>query len=295
MDYDFKSSEDIAFYPAPNDFPVEHISEVPPQYQVDLAAEKTSKPLVLIVEDNPDIRTFIQMSLNPFYQIEEAENGVLGLEKAQQLIPDLIISDVIMPEMDGLELCKHIKTIESTCHIPLILLTARSSQLYQIEGYETGADDYVTKPFNMTLLLTRVKNLLENRERIQRRFEKNFTQNTGFEVKPTELNITHLDKIFLEKCIELVEKHLEDSNYSVEQMSSALFMSRMQVYRKLKALTGDTPNHFIRTIRLKRAAQLLEKGYTVAETTYKVGFQDLKYFRECFKKQFGVNPSEFAK
>ena len=295
VNYDFKSSEDITFYPAPNDFPVEHISEVPPQYKTDLAAEKTSKPLVLIVEDNPDIRTFIQMSLHPFYQIEEAENGLLGLEKAQQLIPDLIISDVIMPEMDGLELCKHIKTIESTCHIPLILLTARSSQLYQIEGYEIGADDYVTKPFNMTLLLTRVKNLLENRERIQRRFEKNFIQNTGFEVKPTELNITHLDKIFLEKCIELVEKHLEDSDYSVEQMSGALFMSRMQVYRKLKALTGDSPNHFIRTIRLKRAAQLLEKGYTVAETTYKVGFQDLKYFRECFKKQFGVNPSEFVK
>ncbi len=288
INHDYQSSENIALYPMLEE-------SAPPQYEAVQNGEKSDNPLVLIVEDNPDIRVFIKQNLERFYQIEEAENGKIGLEKAQQLIPDLIISDVIMPEMDGLDMCNHIKNTEATCHIPIILLTARSSQIYQIEGYETGADDYVTKPFNMSLLFTRIKNLLENRERIQRRFEKNFNQNTTFEVKPSELNITHLDKDFIEKCIELVEQNIGESDYSVEQLSHSLLMSRMQVYRKMKALTGETPNHFIRTIRLKRAAQLLEKGYSVAEATYKVGFQDLKYFRECFKKQFGMNPKEFSR
>lgn len=289
---DYKSSEDIAFY---TPFDAATLVAAPPQYQPIGEYEKTDKPLVLIIEDNPDIRVFIKMNLSPYYQIEEAENGKIGLEKAEQLIPDLIISDVIMPKMDGLELSRILKNTESTAHIPIIILTARTSQLYQIEGYESGADDYVTKPFNMALILTRVKNLLDNRARIQKRFEQGFTNNTFLEVEPTELNITHLDKIFIEKCIEQVEKHIEDSTYSVEELSQALLMSQIQVYRKIKALTGDTPLHFIRSIRMKRAAQLLEKGYSVAETTYKVGFQDLKYFRKCFKEQFGMNPKAFSK
>lgn len=311
INHAYKSSEDIGEYDAAHvgEFMEENAAKnggevlnntdvdpiTPPQYLATENDETPAKQQLLVVEDNPDIRKFIKLYLSHLYDIEEAENGKEGLEKAKKMIPDLIISDILMPEIDGLEMCKILKNNESTAHIPIILLTARSSQLYQIEGYETGADDYVTKPFNTTLLISRIKNLLENRERIQNKFNKGFSQNPTFDVKPSDLNMTHLDKRFLEKCIELVERHMEDSDYSVEQMSTALLMSRMQVYRKIKALTGDTPNHFVRTIRLKRAAQFLEKGFSVSETTYKVGFQDLKYFRECFKTQFGVNPSDFVK
>jgi YesN/AraC family two-component response regulator len=199
-----------------------------------------------------------------------------------------------MPEMDGFELCRRVKHEEATAHIPVILLSARSSQMYQVEGYDTGADDYISKPFSIDLMQARIRNLLNNRERIQRHFDQEFARKHEVDISPAELSINHLDKQFLEKCIALVEKHIENPDYSVEQMSHELLVSRMQLYRKVKAITGESPNHFIRTIRVKRAAQLLEKGYSVAETTYKVGFQDLKYFRECFKKQFGMNPSEFV-
>ena len=255
---------------------------------------QSDNPLVLVVEDNADIRTYIRRSLYPDYEVIEAENGQEGLEKTRKLIPDIIISDVIMPELDGFELCRTVKQEEATAHIPVILLSARSSQMYQVEGYDTGADDYIAKPFSIDLLQARIRNLLNNRERIQRHFDQEFVRKHEVDISPAELSINHLDKQFLEKCIALVEKHIEDPDYSVEQMSHELLVSRMQLYRKIKAITGESPNHFIRTIRVKRAAQLLEKGYSVAETTYKVGFQDLKYFRECFKKQFGMNPSEFV-
>lgn len=255
---------------------------------------QSDKSLVLVVEDNADIRTYIRRSLYPEYEVIEAENGQEGLEKTRKYIPDIIISDVIMPEMDGFELCRTAKQEEATAHIPIILLSARSSQMYQVEGYDTGADDYIAKPFSIDLMQARIRNLLNNRERIQRHFDQEFARKHEVDISPAELSINHLDKQFLEKCIALVEKHIEDPDYSVEQMSHELLVSRMQLYRKVKAITGESPNHFIRTIRVKRAAQLLEKGYSVAETTYKVGFQDLKYFRECFKKQFGMNPSEFV-
>ncbi|MDX2067147.1 MAG: two-component regulator propeller domain-containing protein [Haliscomenobacter sp.] len=255
---------------------------------------QSDNPLVLVVEDNADIRTYIRRSLHPDYEVIEAENGQEGLEKTRKYIPDIIISDVIMPEMDGFELCRTVKQEEATAHIPVILLSARSSQMYQVEGYDTGADDYISKPFSIDLMQARIRNLLNNRERIQRHFDQEFARKHEVDISPAELSINHLDKQFLEKCIALVEKHIENPDYSVEQMSHELLVSRMQLYRKIKAITGESPNHFIRTIRVKRAAQLLEKGYSVAETTYKVGFQDLKYFRECFKKQFGMNPSEFV-
>lgn len=258
------------------------------------AIEKADKPVLLVVEDNADIRRFVQHNLGATYTIIEAENGTEGWEKTQKYIPDIILSDVVMPEMDGFELCRKVKNKESTAHIPVILLSARSSQMYLTEGFDTGADDYMPKPFSVELLQVRIRNLLGNRERLQKHFDQHFTSKPSIELSPAELDITHLDKQFLDKCIALIEKNMDDPEYSVEQMSQELFVSRMQFYRKIKALTGDSPSGFIRTIRLKRAAQLLEKGYSVAEATYQVGFQDLRYFREHFKKQFGVNPSEFA-
>jgi DNA-binding response OmpR family regulator len=258
------------------------------------AIEHADKPVLLVVEDNADIRRFVHHNLGTTYAIIEAENGAEGWEKTQKYIPDIILSDVVMPEMDGFELCRKVKNQESTAHIPVILLSARSSQMYLAEGFDTGADDYMPKPFSVELLQVRIRNLLGNRERLQKHLNQHLTHKPNVELAPAELDITHLDKQFLDKCIALIEKNMDDPEYSVEQMSHELFVSRMQFYRKIKALTGDAPSGFIRTIRLKRAAQLLEKGYSVAEATYQVGFQDLRYFREHFKKQFGVNPSEFA-
>jgi DNA-binding response OmpR family regulator/nitrogen-specific signal transduction histidine kinase len=252
------------------------------------AVQEKENPLILVVDDHEDIRTYIRVRLQNHYLVEEAAGGREAWEKTHQQVPDLVISDILMPDWDGLQLCRQIKNDPLTSHIPVILLTAKGNTSTQIDGLEAGADAYIAKPFDPELLLARVRNLLQAQERLQKHFRQ------GAPVTLKELDISHLDQQFLEKCIEFVERHLADPEYSVEQLGKTLFMSRMQLYRKIKALTGESPNHFIRTIRLSRAAQLLEKGYSVAEVTYQVGFQDLKYFRESFRKQFGVNPSEFG-
>ncbi len=251
--------------------------------------EARDLPLVLIVDDHADIRNYIRIRLQPGYQVEEAGGGIEGWLKTHEQLPDLVISDILMPDLNGLDLCRRIKSDPLTSHIPVILLTAKGNTSTQIDGLEAGADAYIAKPFDPELLLARMRNLLQAHERLQKHFQQG-----GVQVTLKELNISHLDQQFLEKCMDIIERHLADPEYSVEQLGKAMFMSRMQLYRKIKALTGDSPNHFIRALRLNRAAQLLEKGFSVAEVTYQVGFQDLKYFRESFRKQFGVNPSEFG-
>lgn len=286
INFNYKDTEDSSHYQVPT---------TAPQYQIAIEEEENiDHPLILVVEDNADIRAYIHSNLDKEFTVKEAENGRIAWELAQNLLPNLIISDIIMPEMDGLELCKNIKTDERTSHIPVILLTARSSQIYEIEGFETGTDAYLTKPFNTKLLLTRVRTMLKNNERIQKHYAKNFQNIPNTESQNLSTGMRKLDRQFLERCIMLVERHIDNSDYSIDQMGQALSISRMQLYRKLKALTGETPTQFIRTIRLKRAAQLISEGFSIQEATYKVGFQDLKYFRECFKKQFGVNPKEYS-
>ncbi|MEO0897478.1 MAG: response regulator, partial [Bacteroidota bacterium] len=244
----------------------------------------------LIVEDNPDIRIYLSQSLSPHYTIQEAPDGKQALAMAKENPPDLIISDIAMPEMNGLDFCKAIKTTLETSHIPVILLTARTSLIFKINGFETGADDYVTKPFQMSLLEVRIKNLLQTRANLRARFSEG-----GYELTPSQIAVGSLDEKFLKEVILLVEKHMDNPEFNVEYLGNEMGMSRMQLYRKIKALTGESPLQAIRSIRLKRAAQLLKsKQFTVAEVTYQVGFQDLKYFRERFKKEYGVSPSEFA-
>jgi signal transduction histidine kinase/ligand-binding sensor domain-containing protein/DNA-binding response OmpR family regulator len=287
IDFNYKSSEDIANYAVPDDSTKSDSKEA-------IFADRQDKSTILIVEDNPDIRAFLQLSLQKEFHVEVAENGERAWELAKEILPDLIISDIIMPKMNGLDFCRLIKAEQNTCHIPVILLTARSSNLYQMEGYDTGADAYITKPFNMNVVNSRIHNILKNRERIQVYYQKTFASQAISETQEPVFEMQELDRKFLERCVYFVEKHLEDSEYSIEDMSKALLMSRMQLYRKIKALTGDTPNHFIRTIRLKHAAAMIIQGHTIQEATYRTGFQDLKYFRECFKKMFGMNPSDFA-
>ncbi len=284
----FRHSEHASYFLLPEDAgpsgavageEVSSTSSINPEHQ----------PLILLVEDNPDIRTYVREQLLDTYRVIEAADGVKGLEMAKRESPDLIISDIAMPKMDGIELCRRVKTDIETSHMPVILLTARTSLIYKIDGLETGADDYITKPFNMTLLKLRVRNLIKSREQLRDRFGK------SMELNPSAVVVTSLDETFLKKVIASVEAHVDDPAFSVEQLADDLAMSRMQVYRKLKAITGQTPNHVIRSIRLKRAAQLLNTGqFTIAEVTYQVGFQDLKYFRERFKEEFGLTPSEYT-
>lgn len=248
------------------------------------------KPAVLIVEDNADIRDYLRENLEAFFQVAEAVDGIEGWEKAEEKSPDLILADISMPRMDGIELCEKVKSNIATSHIPIILLTARTSLVFKIDGLETGADDYITKPFNMRLLATRIKNLIESRKNLQEKFSQNMGLN------PNEVTMNSLDEKFLSQIKVVLEKNLGNASFSVENLAESINMSRMQMYRKLKSLTGHTPNKIIRSYRLKKAAQLLKTGhYNVSEVTYMVGYNDLKSFREQFKKEFGVNPSGYEK
>lgn len=249
-----------------------------------------NKPGILIVEDNPDVRAYLRENLEQDYKISEASDGQEGLEKALAEPPALILADIAMPRMDGIEMCARIKSNIVTCHVPVILLTARTSLIFKVDGLETGADDYVTKPFHMRLLITRIKNLIDSRNVLREHFAKNF------DLSPSGVVLNSMDEKLLSQIKIVVEKHIDDSDFSVDQLASALQMSRMQLYRKLKSLTGKSPNHIIRSFRLLRAAQLLESGqYNVSDVTYLVGYNDLKSFRDQFKKEFGMSPSRYNK
>jgi len=246
------------------------------------------KPKVLIVEDDSDMRRFVKEELEKEYEIIEAVNGEEGFKAAINTALDLIISDIMMPQMNGLEFCKKIKTDERTSHISVILLTARSSQEYKMEGLETGADDYIIKPFYTDELRIKIRNVLETRKKIRERFGK------ALQLEPSSVEVTSVDQKFIKRAIEIIEEHMDDSELSVESYSKLIGMSRVSLYNKLKSLTSYSVQEFIFAIRLKRAAQLLkESGMTVTEVAYTVGFKDPSHFSKLFKKQFGVSPKAY--
>lgn len=243
------------------------------------------RPTILIVDDNSDFRKFMNDCLKEHYEICEAADGAEAWKMIPDLQPDVIVSDVMMPEMDGNELCRMVKTDIRTSHIPVILLTARAAKEHELKGLENGADDYITKPFNLDILTHRIKNLLVNRQDSRRK---------AMDISPSRISITPLDEKLMKKAISYVEENMERSNLSVEELSSELGMSRVHLYKKLVAITGKTPVEFIRIIRLKRAAQLLaESQLNIAEVTYQTGFNNLSLFRKYFKNEFGVLPSEY--
>lgn len=247
------------------------------------------KLIMLVVEDNEEVRKFVAEHFEDDFDIEMAENGEVGLEKAYQIIPDIIISDVMMPLMDGIALCRALKTDARTSHIPVVLLTARTHLIFNIEGLETGADDYITKPFNLSILETRIWNLIDNRQKLRERYSKEIT------LQPKNVAITSPDEKFLEKIMNFIEKNMAEPELSVEELANIAGMSRVTLYRKIKALTNQTAIEFIRSVRLKRAAQLLvQNKLNVNEVAYMVGFLDIDYFRRCFKEEFGATPKEFA-
>lgn len=247
-------------------------------------------PIILMVEDNMDLRTYVKRQLCNQFQILEAKNGNEGLMAAQNKIPDLIITDIMMPEMDGMTLTKHLRTDERTSHIPIILLTARDDGETKIKGFETGAEQYVVKPFEISELIARINSLLLQRERLRKKFGREIT------LQPQDIIVSNRDAVFLEKTIKIIENNFTEESFTVEQLQSEIGMSRMQLHRKLKALTNQSASDFVRTVKLKRAAQILRQpGVQVAEAAYLSGFSHMSYFSKCFKEQFGVLPSEYAK
>lgn len=255
-----------------------------------LTDSRSKLPVLLVIDDNNDIRTFIKQSLGDDFTIYEAENGKQGFQIASTIIPNVILSDVLMPIMDGLEFCRLIKSQKETSHIPVLLLTAKSSEESQMEGLKLGADDYLTKPFNMEVLKLKLANIISQRSEMRKRFNRNIA------VKPSEITVTSTDEKFLDQSMKIVEKHMMNTDFNVEMLVKEMGLSRSNLYLKLKELTGLSSSEFIRNIRLKRAVQLFESSdLSVKEIMYMTGFNTASYFSKCFKKQFGIIPSEYVK
>ncbi|MEZ5038458.1 MAG: two-component regulator propeller domain-containing protein [Saprospiraceae bacterium] len=251
-------------------------------------ANKENQPLLLIVEDNQDIQQYIIDIFQADYRILLAADGKEGLSLAMASNPDLIISDVMMPKMNGIEMCSQLKQELKTSHIPVILLSARTSLIFKVNGLETGADDYISKPFSPQILQIKAKNLLSSREKLKERFRTEAT------LSLQSLAVTTADERFMENLIRLIEKNMKDPSFGVEFLGKELRMTRVHLYRKIKALTGLTASEFVRNVRLRYAAKLLSNSFlNINEVSYEIGFQDPSYFRKCFKQMFGISPTQF--
>ena len=248
----------------------------------------SSKPSVLIIDDNEDIRSYVHTLLHTDYTVIEAADGSEGIRKAMKYVPDLIISDVMMPGIDGIECCRRLKSELQTCHIPVILLTVCSLDEQRIQGYDGGADSYISKPFSSQLLLARVRNLIDSHRRLKQFFGDGQTL--------AKEDVCDMDKDFVERFKSLIEEKMGDSGLNVEDLGKDMGLSRVQLYRKIKSLTNYSPNELLRIARLKKAASLLASSdMTVAEIGYEVGFSSPSYFAKCYKEQFGESPTDFLK
>ena len=248
----------------------------------------SSKPSVLVIDDNADIRSYVRGLLHTDYTVIEAADGSEGIRKAMKYVPDLIISDVMMPGIDGIECCRRLKSELQTCHIPVILLTACSLDEQRIQGYDGGADSYISKPFSSQLLLARVRNLIDSHRRLKQFFGDGQTL--------AKEDVCDMDKDFVEKFKALIEAKMGDSNLNVEDLGKDMGLSRVQLYRKIKSLTNYSPNELLRIARLKKAASLLASSdMTVAEIGYEVGFSSPSYFTKCYREQFGESPTDLLK
>ncbi|MBD1363102.1 response regulator [Mucilaginibacter sp. ZT4R22] len=271
-----------------------HIGDEP----VDIAGKKdkrpkenrdTKKPTVLLVEDNDDFRFYLKDNLKDFFDILEADNGKKGWQKALAQHPNLVVSDITMPEMNGTDLCLKIKGDKRTSHIPVILLTAIAGEEQQLKGLGTGASDYMTKPFNFEILVSKIRNILSQQEHMRKTYQKQV------DASPTEVGVESPDELFIKKVLILIDNNISNINFSVEELSSEMFVSRYTLYKKILQMTGKTPNELVRQMRLKRAAQLLETGHlTISQICHKVGFKSQKYFVRTFKAEFNTIPSRYV-
>jgi signal transduction histidine kinase/ligand-binding sensor domain-containing protein/DNA-binding response OmpR family regulator len=257
--------------------------------QDDEQLQMSDERIMLIVEDNADVRKFIRLHFEPAYRVVEAENGLKGWQEALECVPDIVLCDVMMPGMNGYELLKRLKQDERTSHIPVILLTALGSKEHEIQGLTIGADDYITKPFDIHILQTKIENILAIRNSLKQKYSGQVI------LQPQNIMISPPDERFLKHAIEVVEQNIADPDLDIERFATEVGVSRMQLYRKLNALTNMTVKEFIRDIRLKRASQLLmQKNMTVSEVAYAVGFREMSHFRKCFRQEYGMSASEFV-
>ncbi len=274
-------------------FPLHQNSEVIEEddtIKMQSAEEESRQSTILLVDDNYDFLKFLSESLSKQYHILKASNGKQALSILKKEDADLIISDVMMPEMDGLELCSNIKKDIRYSHIPIILLTAKASEEHQLEGLETGADDYITKPFNMEVLKLRICKMIEMNIKRQEIF------NQEIKIEPSRITITPLDQQLIEKAIAIVEDNINETEFSVEELASSLNISRSYFYKKMIKITGKKPIEFIKTIRMKRAQQLLtESQMQISEIAYILGYNSPKVFSKHFKDEFNISPSEFIR
>lgn len=287
---------------------------VSPQSETEREAQEnedmaTSKGLMLLVEDNAELRIFLRSIFSPEYRIVEAADGMEGCDKALKLLPDIIISDVMMPEKDGIAMTRELRADMTTSHIPIVLLTAKSSIESKLEGLEYGADDYITKPFSATYLKARVKNLLVQRQKLQvlyrqdlmsagmaipvsdEQTEKRLTDNSETDKSPV---MSPNDRKFMDRLVEFMEKNMDNGELIVDDFVHELAVSRSVFFKKLKTLTGLAPIEFIKEMRINRAVQLIETGeYSMTQISYMVGINDPRYFSKCFKQKMGMTPTEY--
>ena len=262
-----------------------------PEKQV---TDNSGLPTVLVVDDNEDMRRYIRTLLTDKYYVTEAVDGENGLQVAHETIPDIIVSDVMMPVMDGLEFCRRIKADTMTSHIPVILLTARSTEEQQLEGLGSGADDYMTKPFSAQLLLARIDNLLKSRLKLRHLFDGKVKSEP--EVKEAEEKLSPLDRKFIDRLKAAMEKHLPESDVKVNDIGSDIGLSRVQLYRKLKAITGLSPAELLRQMRLQKAHDLImHSDQPISAIAYDTGFSSPGYFSKCFRDEYGISPSDMRK
>ncbi len=255
------------------------------------SVQNSSLPLVLITEDNADLQQFISDTLHDHFQIQLAANGKIALQKAIELVPDCIISDVMMPEMDGIELCKHLKMESATSHIPVILLTARAGSQSKIEGLQTGADDYLVKPFDGPELIIRIQNLIDQRMQLRDRYSKQVIS-----LRPDEINASSTEQEFIQEVRRIIEENIDNELFGVAELANAVHFSRSQLHRKLKSLTGQAPNELIRNYRLERALQFLQQhSGTITEIAFQTGFSSPAYFSKCFSDKYGYSPTTLVR
>jgi DNA-binding response OmpR family regulator len=251
----------------------------------------TGLPRLLVVEDNADLRSFMASDLEPEFEVLVAANGEQGLAVARAEIPDLVLSDVMMPGMDGFELCRLLKEDERTSHVPVILLTARSEAESRHAGLRLGADDYLAKPFDAEDLRLRIRNLIEQRRKLAATYERRLAV-----LSPEAMPVTSADERFILQLRQAIDANLDEPDFRINELCREVGMSRSQLHRKLTAVTGKTTSEFVRTHRLQRAAQLFDGGYgNVTEVAYAVGFRNLSYFARCFRDLYGQHPSEYLR
>ncbi len=284
---DYRSSDDISSYLKP-------IELMESDDQIKIFSKEESSELgvkeetVLIVEDNPEVRKLVVDIFKVQYNVLEANNGDEGIKVAINEIPDLIISDIMMPGSDGIELCRKVKMNMNTSHIPVILLTARTAVTFKYEGLETGADDYIIKPFSVTDLRVRAANLIKQRRLLKERFSQHSL------LSPEEISLTSFDEKMLQRAIDCIMEHIHDKDLTIEKISKEIGMSRVHFYRKIKALTNLSASGFLRKIRMEYAAKLIKTNkLNISEVRNMVGISDADYFRKCFKEQYGVTPKEY--